>query len=267
MNIKTALLCAVTAALTGITAFIIMNHREDSLASFVKNYRDMTYKIERDFIENIPVYRDYARPHMERELMKHSLKEQTAAAAKQGTKPLKNFDDINEAIKGGKLVSLDTGPEKFYYFHNVRKEYRYLTPAAKKTLELAARRFQEKLQARKEGLPVVKLAVSSVIRTVDHQEKVFGRKFVSIHSFGKCFDFFFDDYYVQLPVPETKGKAEEEIRETLHSRTGFLMGDALRRQFKSILMETLLELQREGEIYVYYEEDNRCYHVTIREKN
>ena len=41
------------------------------------------------------------------------------------------------------------------------------------------------------------------------------------------------------------------------------MGDALRRQFKSTLMETLLELQREGEIYVFYEEDNRCYHVTV----
>jgi hypothetical protein len=267
MNIKTALLCAVTAALTGITAFIIMNHRENSLVLFVKNYRDMAYKIEREFIENIPVYRDYARPHMERELMKHSLKEQTAEVIKHGIKALKNFDDINAAVSRGELVSVNTGPDKYFYFHNVRKEYRYLTPEAKEALNLATQRFQEKLQARKEGFPVVKLAVSSAIRTVDHQEKVFGRKFVSIHSFGRCFDFFFDDYYVQLPVPETTGKAEEEIREALHSRTGFLMGDALRRQFKSILMETLLELQREGEIYVYYEEDNRCYHVTVREKN
>lgn len=267
MKVKTAILCAVTAVVTGITAFIIMNHREDSLVSFVKNYRDMAYKIERDFIENIPVYRDYARPHMERELMKHSLKEQTAEVMKHGIKALTNFDDIKAAISRGELVSVNTGPDKFYYFHNVRKEYRYLTPAAKKSLELVTQRFQEKLQARKEGLPVVKLAVSSVIRTVDHQEKVFGRKLVSIHSFGRCFDFFFDDYYVQLPVPEKENKTEKKIREALHSRTGFLMGDALRRQLKSILMETLLELQREGEIYVYYEEDNRCYHITVREKN
>ena len=266
MNKKAALFSALTAVLIGITAFAVMEQKEKSLVQFVKNYQDMSYKIERGFIENIPVYRDYARPRMERELMKFSLKEQTAAAAEHGTKPLKNFDDINEAVKGGKLVSVDTGPDKFYYFHNVRKEYRYLTPAAKKALELVTQRFQEKLQARKEGLPVVKPAVSSVIRTVDHQEKIFGRKFVSIHSFGVCFDFFFDDYYVQLPVPETDNNAEEEIRETLHIRTGFLMGDALRRQFKSVLMETLLELQSKGEIYVYYEEDNRCYHVTVPAK-
>ena len=263
MTRKAVILSAVISALIAALAFMIIQQKENSLVKYVKAYQDMTYKIERDFIENIPVYSDYARPHMERELMKFDLKAHAARVVKHGTPALKNVEDINNEIAKGQLVSIDKGEENLYYFHNVQKEYRYLTQRGQAGLNLVVSRFQEKLQARKEQLPVVKLAVSSVIRTVNYQEKLFGRKFVSIHSFGGCFDIFFDDYYVQIPVPETKGEAQEKIRKSLHSRTGFLMGDALRRQFKSILMETLLELQREGEIYVYYEEENRCYHITV----
>ena len=263
MNKKTAIISILSSALIIAASIVIINKKEASMVSYVKSYQDMVYAIERDFVENIPVYRDFARPSMEHELMKYSLKEHAAEVVKHGIKPLKNFDDINDAVNQGKLVSIDTGPEKLYYFHNVRREYRYLTPTAKDALELVTQRFQDKIQARKEGLPTVKLAVSSVIRTVDHQEKIFGRRFVSIHSYGGCFDFFFEDYYVQLPVPETSKGPQEEIRRSMHSRTGFLLGDALREQFKTVLMETLLELQREGKIYVYFEDDNRCYHITV----
>jgi len=266
MNKKTAIIFILSSALIIAASIVIINKKEASLVSYVKSYQDMVYTIERNFIENIPVYHDFAKPRMEQELMKFSLKEQGAEAVKHGIKPLKNSDDINEAVKQGKLVSIDTGPEKLYYFHNVRREFRYLTPTAKDALELTAQRFQDKIEARKEGLPPVKLAVSSVIRTADHQEKIFGRKFVSIHSFGACFDIFFEDYYVQLPVPETEKGAQEEIRKSLHSRSGFLLGDALREQFKTVLMETLLELQREGRIYVFFEDDNRCYHITVLKK-
>ena len=266
MNKKIIAACVITLTLIIGVAILAIEHNKKSLVSYVKSYQDMVYTIERDFVENIPIYRDFAKPRMEQELMKYSLKEQAAVAVKHGIKPLKNFDDINSAIKEGKLVSVDTGHDKLYYFHNVRREYRYLTPAAKEALELTTQRFQDKIQARKEGLPTVKPAVSSVIRTVDHQEKIFGRKFVSIHSYGACFDIFFEDYYVQLPVPETSKGPQEEIRRSMHSRTGFLLGDALREQFKTVLMETLLELQREGKIYVFFEDDNRCYHITVPAK-
>lgn len=263
MNRKAVILTAGLTALIIAFAFAIIQQKENSLVKYVKSYQDMTYKIERDFIENIPIYSDYARPHMENELMKFDLKAHAAQVIKHGTPALKNIEDIKNETAKGQLVSIDTGNENLYYFHNVQKEYRYLTHKGKEGLDIVALRFQEKLQARKEKLPLVKIAVSSVIRTVDYQEKLFGRKFVSTHSYGGCFDIFFDDYYVQMPIPATKGKAQEEIRKSLHSRTGFLMGDALRRQLKSILMETLLELQREGKIYVFYEKENRCYHVTV----
>jgi len=254
-----------TALIIAVSAFIIYS-KEKSLTGYVAAYQDMVYKTERGFIENIPVYRDFATPALTAELISFDLKDSAVEAAKHGVPPLKNFDDISTNIKTGKLVPVDAPGEKLYYFHNVQKEYRYLSPQGKTGLELVAERFQQKIQAHKQGLPVVKLAVSSVIRTVDYQEKIFGRKFVSTHSFGGCFDIFLDDYFVQLPVPDKTGRAEEKMRKSLHARTGFLMGDALREQFRAVLMETLLELQRENRIYVFFEDENRCYHITVLAK-
>ncbi|PKL16858.1 MAG: hypothetical protein CVV49_14125 [Spirochaetae bacterium HGW-Spirochaetae-5] len=254
-----------TALIIAVSAFIIYS-KEKALTGYVSAYQDMAYKAERGFIESIPVYRDFAKPAMISELTKFNLKDSAAGAAEHGIVPLKDIDDINANIKSGKLVTVDSPGEKLYYFHNVQKEYRYLTPQGKAGLELAAARFQQKIQAHKQGLPVVKLAISSVIRTVDYQEKIFGRKFVSTHSYGGCFDIFFEDYFVQLPIPDNTGSTEEKIRKSLHGRTGFLMGDALREQFHSVLMETLLELQRENRIYVFFEEENRCYHITVLAK-
>ncbi len=251
-----------TVLIIAVSAFLIYS-KEKALTDYVAAYQDMAYKAERGFIESIPIYRDFATPTMISELTKFDLKDSASEASKHGVIPLKNIEDINSNIKSGKLVPVDSPDEKLYYFHNVQKEYRYLTPGGKLGLELVAGRFQQKIQEHKQGLPVVKLAVSSVIRTVDYQEKIFGRKFVSTHSYGGCFDIFFEDYFVQLPVPENTGNTEEKIRKSLHGRTGFLMGDALREQFHTILMKTLLELQREKKIYVFFEEENRCYHITV----
>ncbi len=263
MNKKIILSWTISTALIIAASAFIIYSKEKSLTGYVAAYQDMAYKTERAFIENIPVYRDFATSSKESELVKFDLKDSAAEAAKHGVLPLKNIDEINENIKTGKLVPVDTPGEKQYYFHNVQKEYRYLSPQGKAGLELVASRFQQKLNERKSGLPVVKLAVSSVIRTVDYQEKIFGRKFVSTHSYGGCFDIFLDDYFVQLPVPDKTGSSEEKIRKSLHGRTGFLMGDALREQFRAVLMETLLELQRENRIYVFFEDENRCYHITV----
>lgn len=258
----TAVYITLIIAVIAVSVLII-SHRESALAAYVGLYQDMVYKTERAFIESIPVYRDYATPALERELMTYDLKAHALEAAKHGIKPMTNINDINAMIKEGKLVPAGNGSDELYYFHNVQKEYRFLTPAAKAGLELVASRFQQKLQKHRAGLPAVKLAVSSVIRTVDYQQKIFGRKFVSTHSYGGCFDIFFDDYFVKLPIPDSTGHTEEKIRKMLHSRTGYLLGDALREQLRSVLMETLIELQREKKIYVYFENENRCYHTTI----
>jgi len=251
-----------TVLIIAVSALIIIKNNK-SLTDYVAAYQDMTYKIERGFIENIPVYRDFATPGLVNELQKFNLAAHASEVVKHGIVPLKNLDDINANVKSGKLVPVNSDGDELFYFHNVQKEYRYLTPQGKSGLELVAARFQQKIQAHKPGLPPVKLAVSSVIRTVDYQEKIFGRKFVSTHSYGGCFDIFYEDYFVYLPVPEGTDSTKEKIRKSLHGRTGFLMGDALREQFRSVLMETLLELQREKKIYAFLEDDRRCYHITV----
>jgi len=263
MKLKTVLfiIAVITAAI--LISFLISRARESAIAGYVEDYQKMSYKIERLFIENIPVYRDFARPSLVKELQKFDLSGHAVKVVKHGTSPMKNIDNINKYVKEGKIVLLKSDDELLYYFHNVQKENRYLTPKAKDGLEKVAERFQQKLKSHHADLPAVKLAVSSVIRTVDYQEKIFGRKFVSLHSYGGCFDIFYEDYYVQLPSPDKTGGVYDRIRKSLHGRTGFLLGDALREQFRTVLMETLLELQREGILYAFLEDDRRCYHITI----
>lgn len=263
MRVKLFATAAASVLITALLAFFITRFRDSAIAGYVEEYQKISYKTERLFVENIPVYRDFATPALVSELQKFNLSVHAVEVVKHGTSPMKNTDVINNYVKDGRLVPLTSGAESLYYFHNVQKEYRYLTPAARDGLSTVAERFQQKLKNRNGELPVVKLAVSSVMRTVDYQEKIFGRKFVSLHSYGGCFDIFFDDYYVQLPEPGRSGGVYDRIKKSLQSRTGYLMGDALREQLRSVLMETLLELQREGVLYAFLEDDRRCYHITI----
>lgn len=263
MTTKFLLTWVVSVSAVILVSFFTVRYREKSLTDYVSAFQEMSYKHERSFIENIPVYRDYASPALVNELRKYDLTAHGSEVVKHGISPLKNIEEINSAVKEGSLTAVDAGANGYFYFHNVQKEYRYLTPRGKKGLETVAERFQQKIQAYKPGLPVVKLAVSSVIRTIDYQEKIFGRKFVSVHSYGGCFDVFFDDYFVMLPAPATGSTAEKRLMKSLQNRTGYLMGDALREQFRTVLMETLIELQREKIIYSYLEEDRRCYHITV----
>lgn len=245
--------------------FFFHNTREKMIVTTVKAYSDSSYRIERNFIENIPVYRDYATKQLVDELKKFNLAIHAVEVAKTGLKPMHNENDIMENARSGRLHELKAD-DGLFYFHNVKKEFRYLTPATIDGLKLVTERFQQKLQKHKDGLPQVKIAISSVIRTVDYQEKIFGRKFVSTHSFGGCFDIFFDDFFVVLPEQEGGWSAEKAVISGLRTRLGFLMGDSLREQLRTILMETLVELQREGKLYAFLEEENRCYHVTIMNK-
>ena len=185
MKVKTVLFHSIIISVTILISFIIIRSQESAIASYVEEYQKISYNIERLFIESIPVYRDFAKPSMIAELQKFDLPGHAVEVVKHGTSPMKNSEDINKYVKDGKLVTLTSGPDSLYYFHNVQKESRYLTPKAKYGLDTVAERFQQKLKVHNAGLPVVKLAVSSVIRTVDYQEKIFGRKFVSLHSYGE----------------------------------------------------------------------------------
>lgn len=260
---RRGILIAISVTAAALISGIAVNYAAGiSAAGYVKKYSELCYDIERGYIESIPVYRDYANPALVAELQKFNLSAHGQQVIKTGIKPMHNENEIMENVKSGKLAEVKAEND-FFYFHNVQKPYRYLTPDTIRGLKLVTGRFQEKIRAHRESLPDVKVAVSSVIRTVDYQEKIFGRKFVSIHSYGGCFDIFFDDYFVVIPDGSIESRYRESIGSVLHTRFGFLMGDALREQFRTILMETLLELQREGIIYVFLEDDRRCYHITV----
>jgi len=107
-----------TILIIGVSVIIIYK-KENALAAYVAAYQDMAYKIEREFIENIPVYRDYATPSLVSELKKFDLKAHAGEVVKHGIIPLKNIEDINANIKSGKLIAADSEKEKLYYFHNV----------------------------------------------------------------------------------------------------------------------------------------------------
>jgi len=116
-------------------------------------------------------------------------------------------------------------------------------------------------------LPPVKLAISSALRPISYQKgltkKNINATIESTHTYGISFDIFFDDYYISFPEPTTSNNVSRELQEKFRTRFGFLTGDALRRQFHSVLMETLIELQDEGMIYAILERKQHCYHVTI----
>ncbi|MFC1670331.1 DUF5715 family protein [Spirochaetota bacterium] len=248
-----------------VFAFRITHDR--NVEKQVNSYIKKTYDIERKYIVNIPIYRDFTSPAREMKLrtylfMAH-LREVRKVASRYKIKPFRNDKDISNAVTKGQILNIDDDKNKLYYFHNVRKQYRYLTPLTKKGLEAITHRFQKNISRIKKGLPPVKLAISSVIRPVDYQKKLFNRAFVSTHSYGTTFDIFIDDYFVFLPKPKGLKDVSGKILKKLHRRLGFLMGDALRRQFHSILMETLTQLQDEGLLYAILEKKRRCYHITI----
>ena len=240
-----------------------MNKNNTRIIEYFDNYLKLVHQIERHFVEKLPVYHDFATPQKELELRKYLIGHHFAAVKTYDVQPIKTVSDIQKYKKEGKLKKLEIGKKKLYYFYNVRKKFRYLAPHAKKGLETLTKRFKENINKRIKS-PPVKIAISSVIRPDSYQKKLFKNYYyMSTHSYGSSFDIFFDDYFVYLPSLPTIHPVSITVRKKLHRKLGFLLGDALRRQFRSILMETLLQLQKEGLLYAILEKNQRCYHITV----
>lgn len=256
----------ILIVICSIIFFAIYQYSSNNLMSDVKNYLDEVYKIERGFIENIPIYDDFATASKEKQLRKYLNPFHLKAAKKFGIGPIKNNDEIKSKIEAGELVSIDQDEDKLYYFYNVKKENRYLTPGALEGIKKITSCFQENINKRK-NLPPVKFAISSAVRSGTYQKNLSNRNanavIKSTHSAGVSLDIFFDDYFVKLPLHEGSNKASMFVLEKLRNKFGFLLGDSLRRQFRTILMETLIQLQDEGWLYAILERNQRCYHVTI----
>lgn len=232
----------------------------------VLEYVQNAHAIERSFYQKLPIYQDYATPAREAELRRYLLADHLRAARKLGIRPIERDRELELHVEAGRLVSVPNTAETLYFYFNVPGKYRYLTPGARDGLELLGRRVQAVL-ARRGEFPPVKIAVSSALRPASYQERLRGENAnassVSSHSYGVSFDVFYDEFYVALPQPSQENARAAEILQELRPRLGFLQGQAMRRQFQAALMEALLELQREGELYAILEKSQRCYHVTV----
>jgi hypothetical protein len=229
-----------------------------SYISYISN------SVERKIVENIPIYSDFVRKVNEKKLRKYLFKHHIKIAKKNGVNPLKKSEDVKKFINSGQLKSIDL-EEANYYFYGVSRESRYLTPQAAEGLLRLVERYQENLKKRNIEYSV-KLAISSVLRTKKYQANLQAKNKnavnISTHSYGVSFDIFWDDFYVVLPEI-VKDDISSTIIKRIRKKMGFVLGDSLRRQFRSILFETLVQMQDEGLLYAILERNQRCYHVTI----
>lgn len=249
------LLCAL---LCGLVVWItVADHRA---------YWQLIYRTERSFIEALPTYDDYATPEMEAKLRTYLLPHHLEAARRSGVPAPADDRALAALVKEGLLKPIEAGSGSRFYFYNVRREYRLLTPAALAGLEAITTRFQEKCGRGRASAPV-KIALSSLVRPVAYQGSLKGRNlnaaYQSSHPHGISFDIFYDDYRVVLPEGRSRTPLSRIIMTQTRERASALLGSSLRRQFRSALMETLMELQDEGLLYAILEKNQHCYHVTI----
>ena len=230
-------------------------------------------------------YESYANPKINAELRRFLLKDHLSLVAKNKAPLYKKEEDIKKAIEGKKLISLDELKQAErsrgrteqlpFYFYNVPKKYRYLRKETVDVLLLLGKSFQNLIKE-KGAYQYVKFSLSSVLRPISYQEELkkhnSNTAYRSTHSYAMSFDIFYDDFFVDLPSFREShsneknfedASIEENFHKELHSFLGFLLGRAQRRQFRAVLAETLLDLQREGKLYVTWEKRQRCYHVTV----
>ncbi len=263
-NILIAVLVVIIFIAAGMLSSYV--YLKKSIVKDVSNYLDAAHDMERGFIEKIPLYEDYSNPMIEQKLRTYLNPAHLDAAAKFGLDPLAHESEITELVAGNRLVRVEPKPESLFYFYNVRNTYRALTPSAREGLDLLTRRLQQNF-LRHAKLPPVKIAISSMIRPAAYQDGLrevnANATMTTTHSSGISFDIFYDDYYIVLPPPTGSNRISDALLALVRTRLGFLMGDALRGQLRSILAETLIQLQDEGSLYAILEKRQRCYHVTI----
>lgn len=266
--IPAAIAASITLALAVGFGWWAWNRSLDRQARELDAYLESGRTFERRIIEGFPIYQDWATPEKEQELRRHLLQDHLAVVESMKLRPVADRVELDERVKAGTLRPLEQNRDTPYFFYNVKKEHRALSPLAVEGMETLAKRLNARTGVKDVA---VKYAVSSALRTVEYQEGLRDRNanasFISSHSYGISFDVFYDAYFVALPAPGPSGNAElDRSLDNLRLRTGYWLGESLRRQLHAMLAETLIELQKEGVLFAILEKNQRCYHVTIRPK-
>ncbi|MFN3603827.1 MAG: DUF5715 family protein [Leptonema sp. (in: bacteria)] len=248
------------------TIYAIYKERQEKgkLIKFLEEQTRTTKEFQQKIIQNFPILEDYLNKEKFQELRKNLYPKHIQIAYKSNLEIIKNKEDLEKETSIGNFINLEN-PEvrKFYFFYNLPKENRYLRKEFYKTLVLIGQKFNEKIHYQNKDI-IVKLALSSVLRTEDYQKKLKKSNLNAIenstHSYGISFDIFYDEFYVSLEylcndilMPFCKNYL---------NHYGYVLGGNLRRQFQSILAETLIELQQENQLYVILETNQKVFHIT-----
>jgi len=260
------LFIAITTSIISFTKLSTIEQQQKSNAEMIAAYFDKARTFERQIIDAVPIYEDWATTAKEQQLRKYLLADHLSVVQSMKLNPIADQHELDERINRGEIIRLDQDKNTPYYFYNVPNDRRFLLPMAAKGIGLITDRLNRRIGNEN---AIVKLAISSAIRTVAYQGDLRNRNanasLVSSHSYGISFDIFYDSFFVSVKgISNTDDADMSRSLETLRVRTGYLLGDALRRQLHSLLAETLIELQNEGKLYAILEKNQRCYHVTIR---
>lgn len=172
---------------------------------------------------------------------------QLESAMKNGIKPCNNRQQVTKYVKKHKLVSISNSP--FYDVADLSYSMPYLVPKAQQLLNTICYNFVDSLQVK--GLPLHKLLVTSVLRTIDdvsHLQK--GNKNAttnSCHCYGTTVDITYNRF-----VPLTG------LYDPNHETTNWDL------PMKQVLAEVLRDLREQGQCYVKYEKKQACFHLTVR---
>jgi len=251
----------LAAGIFGAVNIVRMSYNRD-LSIILKE----TSALKGQAYHNIPIYSDYISNKREKKLRTHLLKDHLKAAEAMNLEAAGNRESIERQIKEKLVVKMIRDKNSLFYFYNLPRENRYLREFTLKGLVNLGKEFQKTLASR--GFNgKVKFAVTSALRGEDYQKSLRKRNrnavALSSHAFGISFDVFFDEYFVVIDKPEESFVTESSRLDDLRGQSGYLLGGALRRQFKAAMAETLIRLQDEGKLYVILEKRQRCFHVTI----
>jgi hypothetical protein len=233
----------------------------------IDDYIAMTETFDKKVQTSIAIYDDFAGSDIEKKLRTHLWPDHIMVARKIGTIVERDSQIIpmlrSKDGKPAPLVSIEK-KDALWFYYGLLPQYRYLHPLAYRCLVLVAERVQQLMKERGFDVPL-KIAVSSGLRPLEYQKKLQGSNVnavdLSTHSYGVSFDLFWDDYFVAFPGYAGTG-ISDIIRNRLRNRLGFALGDALRRQFRTILTDSLQQLQDEGRIYAIMERNQHCYHIS-----
>ncbi|MCS6985678.1 MAG: DUF5715 family protein [Leptospiraceae bacterium] len=240
--------------------FLLPSCKSSKFINSIEEYLRQIDKEEEIIIREIPIYEDFSTPEKEKELRRYLLPYHLHEA--QDLEIIDREEKIHELQKSQEFVSLET-PDQGWFFYSVPPHHRYGRKEVLDMLYEIHREIQKKLI----GLSLsgsLKFAISSAIRPQSYQKKLALKNpnaaSDSSHSYGISVDIFYDEFYYNTRPPSTLLEFPEGER--LYRKTGFLLGKSLRRQFHSVLAETILALQRKGFLLAIWEKNQRCYHIT-----